>query len=152
MHKTKARSQLTETDKSWSLGLLTVNGVPWLAGAGVLLGLALSQTNVYGFEQSPQSAPSVSVGFFLPAVLTVPLAVTVDWARRTAHPWLLSTISTTVAVLMAVSVPAFVLTLRFAGDREPVASMQTDFAWQMYLLTAGLHALTLGVAARRNRW
>ncbi len=124
----------------------------WVVGAVLVWRTYASQVRTYGLEQSDPHMQGGDPIFLAPALLTIPIAIAAGWAvRRSANRWPLSLLATMVAVALAVVVPTFIVTLRFAGDRSPVETIDIEFAWFVYGFTAGLHALTLGVAAWRFR-
>lgn len=124
----------------------------WVIGAALIWSIYNSQVDIYGLQQSDPRLQGGDPFFLVPALLTIPIAIAVGWAvRRSANRWPLSIMATMVAVALAVIVPAFIVALRFAGDRSPVETLEIEFAWFVYGFTAGLHALVLGVAAWRFR-
>lgn len=124
----------------------------WVLGAALIWRTYSSQVSTYGLEQSDPDLQGGDPIFLAPALLTIPLAIAVGWAvRRSAYRWPLSMLATAAAVALAIVVPIFIVTLRFAADRSPVETIDIEFAWFVYGFTAGLHALASGVAAWRFR-
>lgn len=131
--------------------LVGVLALIWLGGAAIIWCLSAREVDTYGLEQSPSGLQGDPI-FYVPALLTIPLAIAAGWAlRRAATRWHWAVLATMCEVAVAGYVATFIVTLRFVGDWSPVGTWEIHFAWSVYGVTAALHLAATAVTAVAGR-